>query len=285
MYTVTASSGQTCTTLGSTSCVIGGLINGVPATFTVVATNSIGSSVPTAPSAAINPGGAALAVPAPPAAPTATPYSGAVRISWTPPLDGGAPITGYTVTASNGGATCSVTTTTATPPPLQCDIGGLDPLIPYTFQVSAQNAIGPSALSPPSLPALPALGLGVPPAVPPPAPPAPFVPVPIIDVDLAGLATANIDIPGYVAVPQGRFRIANPAAQNVRIAGGVLAGQFDVVDARAAGPQTVSIGFLETIVQRKFRIVSQTSAGPEKSTAVVQVNQNGAYAVNSWEVQ
>jgi hypothetical protein len=38
-------------------------------------------------------------------------------------------------------------------------------------------------------------------------------------------------------------------------------------------------------VQRKFRIVSTTDAGNETSTAVVQVNQNGAYAINSWEVQ
>ncbi|MGB7880366.1 MAG: hypothetical protein WBL31_16500, partial [Ilumatobacteraceae bacterium] len=79
--------------------------------------------------------------------------------------------------------------------------------------------------------------------------------------------------------------LANPNGLAVKISGGVLAAQFDGSDARAAGPQTVPIGFLETIVQRKFRIVSTTDAGYETSTAIVQVNQNGAYAINSWEVQ
>ncbi len=71
----------------------------------------------------------------------------------------------------------------------------------------------------------------------------------------------------------------------MKVSGGVLAAQFDVADARAAGPQTVDIGFKETVVQRKFRIVSTTDAGHETSTAIVQVNQNGAYAINSWDVQ
>ena len=57
------------------------------------------------------------------------------------------------------------------------------------------------------------------------------------------------------------------------------------LDGPPAGPGTVDIGFLETVVQRKFRIVSTTDAGHETSTAVVQVNQNGAFAINSWEVQ
>ena len=94
-----------------------------------------------------------------------------------------------------------------------------------------------------------------------------------------------MSIPGYVAIPQGRLLVNNPRGFDVTIAGGVLAGQFTVTDGRNTGPQTVDIGFLESVVQRKFRIVSTSSAGPETSTAVVQVNQNGAYAVNSWEVQ
>ena len=76
----------------------------------------------------------------------------------------------------------------------------------------------------------------------------------------------------------------NPTSRDVQFVGGILAAQFDVTDGRATGPQTVPIGFVEAVVQRIFRVES-TTAGREKSIAVVQVNQNGAYAVNSWEVQ
>jgi uncharacterized repeat protein (TIGR02543 family) len=56
-------------------------------------------------------------------------------ISWTAPsVDGGSPITGYTVTSS-GGQTCTTTTT-------NCTISGLTAGIAYTFNVVASNAIG-----------------------------------------------------------------------------------------------------------------------------------------------
>jgi hypothetical protein len=78
--------------------------------------------------------------------------------------------------------------------------------------------------------------------------------------------------------------VNNPSGLDVRMTGGVLAAQFDVTDARATGLQTVPIGFVEAVVQRVFRIESRSS-GRESSIAIVQVNQNGAYAVNTWEVQ
>jgi len=160
-------------------------------------------------------------------------------------------------------------------------------LVPgYTFIVVASNAVGASDPSLPNpVPVIPALGLGNPPALPPPPAIPPFVPIAVLEIDLTDAAAATIDIPGYLAIPQGRFSVVNPNGFEVTIAGGVLASQLDVADARATGPQTVNIGFLETIVQRKFRIVSTTGQGQESSVAVVQVNQNGAYAVNSWVVQ
>jgi hypothetical protein len=215
------------------------------------------------------------------------PYAQAARVSWTAPADGGAPIRSYTVTASPGGATCTVDATTATAPALRCDVTGLDPLaIPgYTFTVTATNAVGTSPVSPASSPAvIPAMVLGPPPVTP--VPPAtPFAPTPILEFNLPSTTAVDVSIPGYVSIPQGRLRVDNPNGLGVRIAGGVLAAQYDVVDARATGPQSVDIGFLVSVVQRKFRIVSTSNSGPETSTAVVQVNQNGAYAINSWEVQ
>ena len=128
----------------------------------------------------------------------------------------------------------------------------------------------------------------------PPVPVTPYEPDPIIDIDLPSTDPVVIDIPGYIVVPQGIVRVNNPhglgsSDSPVALTGGIVAAAFRVKidDSAADGELTVPIGLVNPVVQRTFRITSTTSSGKPKvtSTAIVQINQNGAYAINSWVVQ
>ena len=158
-YTVTAigGSGGTCAAVApATSCVVSSLTNGTAYTFTVKATNAAGDSVASAPSASVTP----MTVPDAPTGVSATAANGQATVSWTAPANtGGSPLTGYTVTASNG-ATC-----TATPPTTNCVVTGLTNGTAYTFTVVATNTAGSSAASAPSASVTPATVPGAPTAV------------------------------------------------------------------------------------------------------------------------
>lgn len=60
-----------------------------------------------------------------------------------------------------------------------------------------------------------------------------------------------------------------------------------MVACTATPPSTFLCGIDNPFTQKIFKIVSTTTSGTPTltSTAVVQVNSNGAYAVNSWSVQ
>ena len=94
----------------------------------------------------------AAAPPLPPTAVTGAPGNGQVSVSWVPPADdGGSPVLDYTVTTIPGGARCTTSSTA-------CVVSGLTNSTPYTFTVTARNAIGtsvPSAPSPPVTPTAP----------------------------------------------------------------------------------------------------------------------------------
>ena len=111
--------------------VVSPLLNGVPYTFTVTATNGAGTSLASSPSLPVTP----AAVPGAPTGLNATPGYGSVSVSFTPPSDGGSLITQYTVTASPGGAS---TTGTGTP----IIVSGLTNGQAYSFTVAATNAVG-----------------------------------------------------------------------------------------------------------------------------------------------
>ncbi|MGZ4618621.1 MAG: glycoside hydrolase family 44 protein [Frankiaceae bacterium] len=154
-YTVTAhhdgTDGPSSTVRGyppAPHATVSGLGNGTAYSFTVAATNAVGTGSASAASVPVTPIGK-------PGAPTNVKGSaadGTATVSWTPPADtGGSPITGYTVTAEPGGIT-----TTAAGTDTSVSVPGLTNGIPYTFTVTATNAVGtgpPSAPSdPPAIP-------------------------------------------------------------------------------------------------------------------------------------
>jgi hypothetical protein len=114
-------------------------------------------------------------------------------------------------------------------------------------------------------------------------------PTPVVEIDLVpGIAKADhpvdVQIGSYTSIAQGRIKVVNPQGHDVNITGGILAAMYDVQDGRASGPGTVKIGYEAAEIQRKMEIVSSTDDGRATSTAIVQINQTGAWAVNSWRL-
>jgi titin len=146
--TLSSRGNQTCTwTTGALTCTVVGLTDGDSYTFTVTATNSVGTSVASGPSNAVVPG---VTVPSAPSGLTAVPNDKTVVLRWTAPSGNGAPISGYNVyegaTAGsenyaapvNGAVLISATTVT---------ISGLTNAKTYYFTVKAVNDVGSSSAS------------------------------------------------------------------------------------------------------------------------------------------
>ncbi|MDP1876577.1 MAG: fibronectin type III domain-containing protein [Actinomycetota bacterium] len=158
-YTVTSSSGQTCSpALPTLSCTVTGLTVGTSYSFTVTATNTVGTGAASSPSSPVTP----FTTPAAPTAVVAyaginglTPVgSSQAVVSWAAPANvNGSAVTSYTVTSSpSGGTGCS----SVTAPTLTCTVGSLVNGVPYTFTVTANNAAGAGTASLASSPVTPA---------------------------------------------------------------------------------------------------------------------------------
>ena len=149
-YTVTPFKGSTAgtpvTVSGSppaSTATVTGLTNGTAYTFTVKATNSIGTGPASANSNAVTPG----PVPAAPTAVTAaTAGPGSVAVSWTAPASSST-ITTYTVTPFVGSTAGTPATVTGSPAATSTTLSGLTNGTTYTFEVSATNSAGTGALS------------------------------------------------------------------------------------------------------------------------------------------
>jgi hypothetical protein len=141
-YTVTANDGNgglfTCST-ATTSCAVIGLTNGTNYIFTVVATNLTGDS-----NASTSAAGTPKTNPGAPTNVSATPGDGTLTVGFTAPLsNGGASITGYTVTADDGDGglfTCQTSK-------LTCTITDLTNGVMYIITVVATTVAGDSGNS------------------------------------------------------------------------------------------------------------------------------------------
>jgi RHS repeat-associated protein len=145
-YAVTASPGGQVVTVpaSTTSVVVGNLTIGTAYTFTVAATNGIGTGPASQPSNSL----VAATFPGAPTAVTAVEEGGNVRVSWTPPATTGFnPLQLYQIFISPFGADAAKLVGGGT---TSLSIGGLPLGVPMTFVVQAINAVGAGPSSAPS---------------------------------------------------------------------------------------------------------------------------------------
>ena len=122
----------------ATSSTIGGLTAGASYTFTVTATNAVGTSNPSSASNSVT----TPTVPGAPAIGTATPGTGQATLTWTAPAsNGGSAITGYVVTPYIGAAAQTQQTFVSTATTEV--VTGLTNGTSYTFNVAATNGWAP----------------------------------------------------------------------------------------------------------------------------------------------
>jgi hypothetical protein len=137
-YTVTSSPGNISAAGAASPITVTGLTNGTAYTFTVTATNEVGTGAASAASNSVTP---ATTVPGAPTIGTAAAGNGQATVTFTAPdNDGGSAITGYAVTSSPGNISAAGAASPIT-------VTGLTNGTAYTFTVKATNAMGTGAAS------------------------------------------------------------------------------------------------------------------------------------------
>ena len=159
-YTATATSTTDTHTIsvtqsGSGDITVTGLTNGTSYTFTVTATNAIGTSLASAASNSVVP---ATTIPDAPTIGTAVAGNAQATVPFTAPSsNGGSDITSYTATSSPGGITGTISQSGSG----DITVTGLTNGTSYTFTVTATNAIGTSVASEASNSVTPAIAIAI----------------------------------------------------------------------------------------------------------------------------
>ncbi|BEL05700.1 hypothetical protein Q0Z83_038910 [Actinoplanes sichuanensis] len=149
-YTATASpGGQTCVTVGATTCTIAGLTNGTAYTVTAIATTTVGTSAASSPSAPVTPS----AGPKTPIGVTVTAGDRSITVAWDPAEPGTDTPIKYTATATPSGKTCTISSSSIHGG--ICTIHGLINGTAYTVTLTATNKAGTSPPTEPSKPVTP----------------------------------------------------------------------------------------------------------------------------------
>ncbi len=132
--------GATCTTAPpSTECAFTELYIGTNYSFTVTATNDVGSSPTAGPTDEVR----YEEAPSVPTNLTTVTANTRVTVSWDPPdADGGAPVTSYDVSSRRLGWPFATGSCTATAPATSCVVDGLVNGTSHTFTVTATNRVG-----------------------------------------------------------------------------------------------------------------------------------------------
>jgi hypothetical protein len=145
-YTVTASPGGRTATGITSPITLTGLTDGTSYTFTVTATNAVGTGPASAPSGAVTPG---LSVPGAPTNVTAVAGNAKVTLSWkAPATTGGSALSGYEIYVGTASGKESSTPVNKSPVTgTSYAVTGLTDGTTYYFIVKARNAIGLSPAS------------------------------------------------------------------------------------------------------------------------------------------
>ena len=286
--------GSSCTATELLACTIAGLTDGTTYDAVATATNTIGTSDPTdvvefVP-AVTEP---MLTVPGAPSNPTVTEsevdprnkysaYVDAFVVNWDAPASTGqATIDAYEVTVSNDDAvwTCSTAGTTS------CAVTGIaddfESVDKYAISVRARNVIGWSNSAGQGGFNLDEFGEVY--IAPETDDPERYGPTPVLQIESTSSHVLEVRVAGYVAVPQGVIAVSTPqpANKSVELTGGVLSAWNEFADPT---PGTFTTGLSNTTIQRVVRIATTVAGSDVSSEAVVQINETGAWAVNSWNV-
>jgi FtsP/CotA-like multicopper oxidase with cupredoxin domain len=228
-YTVTSSpAGGSCAPTIALGCKVTGLTDGVAYTFTVRAANLWGTSAGTTSNSVIP-----VDVPSPPTGVVAIAGDGQASVTWVAPVNTGSlPITGYAVTSSPDGSTCT------TAGSIGCAVTGLTDGTAYTFTVRAINSYGTSARSGPSTAVTPA---GVPGA-------------PVSVVALAGETSASV-------------AWAAPASNGSAITGYTVTSSPDSQHCATSGATTCTVSGLTKGTTYTFTVTATNGVGTGPASA------------------